>query len=98
MDTPESAPIPFQVLANRPKHMRSRGGKGVGFSQDARDGMQSVAPLFGPPALGDVFARNQDDRITARPPHSLGVFTNPDRRAILADFSDLPAMRTAEVF
>ena len=76
--------------------MRSGGGEGVDLGQNARHGIRRRHALLAELALGDVFAGNQDNRIIARPPHGLGIFAHPERRAVLADFADLPAMRTAE--
>jgi hypothetical protein len=98
LDTPQTAPIPFQALADGLEQMRSGGREAVGLGQHAGNGTQRDAPLLGPPTLGDVFACNQDDRIIASPPHGLGIFTNPEHAAILADLADFPAMRTTEVF
>src|SRR5258707_15845284 len=97
-ETPESAPVPFQVLADPLEQMRSGGGEAVGFGRDLGARIQHVAPALGPPALGDVLASNQDDRSIARAPHRLGIFANPDHAAVLADFADLPAMRAANFF
>ena len=96
IDPPKSAPVPFQVLANRPENIRRGSGEGVGFGQDARGGMLRGTALLVAPALGDVFAGDQDNRIITSPPHGLSIFTNPDDPAVLADFSDLPVMRAAE--
>src|SRR5215472_16548490 len=49
-------------------------------------------------ALGNIFAGDQDDHVTSRPPYRLRIFANPENRAVLAYFSDLPAMRPAEFF
>jgi hypothetical protein len=54
--------------------------------------------MLAAPALGDVFACDQDDHVIARPLHGLGIFADPNHLAVLADFSDLPVMRTAEFF
>src|SRR5208337_5152918 len=98
IETPEGAPVPFEVLADRSKQVRSGGGDVVGFGEDVCDRIQRVAPSLGPPAFGDVLASNQDDRIAGRSPHRLGIFANPDHAAVLADFADLPAARAADFF
>src|SRR5712671_6745608 len=98
LDTPQSAPFPLQVLADRPKQMWSGGGEAVGLRQNACDRVRRRHTLLAAPAFGDVFARNQNDRIIARPLHGLGILTHPKHRAVLTDFADLPAMRTAEFF
>ena len=53
--------------------------------------------VFGLLALGDVLACDQDDQPAVQPSHGFGVFTNPKRRTVLADLSDLPAMRLADI-
>src|SRR5947209_8582228 len=96
LDTPQGAPFPFQVFADSAKNMRRGGGEALGLGQDAGDGICRRHPLFGALALGDVFAGYQNDRVIARPPDGLAILTDPKNRAVLADFSDLPAMRTAK--
>src|SRR5205085_12479210 len=95
--TPQSTPVPFQVLSDRPKQMRG-GGETVSFGQYARRGIRRRHALLAAPALGDVFARDQDDHVIARPADGLSIFANPEHGAVLADFSDLPAMGTADFF
>ena len=49
-------------------------------------------------ALGDVFARNEDDYVAVRPLDSLGAFTYPQRRAVLADLLGLPGVQLTGPF
>jgi hypothetical protein len=39
IEAPKSALVPFQILANRPKHMWSGGGEAIGLGQQAGDGI-----------------------------------------------------------
>src|SRR6202007_2640256 len=77
IETPQSAPVPFQVLANSAKNIRSGGGEVVGLRQSARDRVRRRHALLAALALGDVFAGNQDNRIITRPPHRLGILACP---------------------
>ena len=54
--------------------------------------------LFRAPSLSDVFARNEDDYVAARPLDSLGAFTYPQRRAVLADLPGLPGVQLTGPF
>ena len=54
--------------------------------------------LLGALAFGDVFARNEDDNVALRPLDSLGIFTYPQRRAVLADLLGLPAVQLTRPF
>ena len=51
---PERAPVPFQVFADRPKHLRRGAGEAVGLGQDPRHGKLRCDALVAAPALGDV--------------------------------------------
>jgi hypothetical protein len=91
LEAPESAPVPFQVLADRLKQMRSSGGEAVGLGENARYGVCRRHTLLTVPALGDVFGCDQDDDLFVGLPYGLRIFANPEQRAVLADFSGLPA-------
>src|SRR5689334_23409256 len=56
-ETPERAPVPFQVLANGPEHIRSDSGKVIGLGQDAGHGILRRHTLLAALALGDVSNR-----------------------------------------
>src|SRR5208283_1838425 len=49
-------------------------------------------------ALGDVFARNEDDHVALRPLDSLGAFVYPQLRAVLADLLGLPGVQLTKPF
>ncbi len=49
-------------------------------------------------ALGDVFAGDQHDRRAVAARHRLGVFTDPENRAVFADLADLPGVRLVHGF
>src|SRR5262245_34344791 len=61
-------------------------------------GFALLKRVLGLLAFGDVFARDQDDQPAVQASNGFGVFTNPKRRPVLADLSDLPAMRLADIF
>src|SRR5439155_15595616 len=54
--------------------------------------------IFGQLAFRDVLACDQDDQLIIEPPHGLGVFTNPERRTVLANLADLPIVGLADIF
>ena len=54
--------------------------------------------LFRAPALGDVFARNEDDHAAPGPLDCRRGFSHPQRLAVLADLLDLPSVGLAEAF
>jgi hypothetical protein len=63
IETPERAPVPFQLLAVRPKYLWSAGCEAVGLGQDARRGELRRHTLLGEPVFSDVFACDQDNHI-----------------------------------
>src|SRR5262249_15898767 len=73
----------------------------AGVAQSLRFGEIHLAlsqAIFGPLALGDVFAGDEHDLLIACPPHRFGIFADPEHGAVLANLSDFPGGRLAEVF
>src|SRR5437867_5501027 len=66
----------------------------LGFGQIHFTLPQGIFSLL---AFGDVLACDQHDQLIVQPPHGLGVFTNPERRTVLADLADLPTVGLADV-
>src|SRR4029077_9940904 len=57
IETPESAPVPLQVLTNRPKDMRSGTGEAIGLGQRAGHGILRRHTLLTTLAIGDISDR-----------------------------------------